>query len=110
MIGQDNKQVLVKHGSEYVRVHISRLIHCDNVDFNPVMKNQNESISTQINSDEQDVQSDDGHNYEVTATTSSTDEVSQSDNVPTTATTGNVCVQNDTDLHVINKQYLPKLK
>lgn len=42
VIGQENKQVLVKHGSEYVRVHTCRLIHTDNVNFKPTGDNQNQ--------------------------------------------------------------------
>ena len=52
MIGQESKHVLAKNGGEYVRVHISRLIYCTNVDFKPVMENQNESVNAQISSDE----------------------------------------------------------
>ena len=49
VIGQVNEQVLVKHGSGYVRVHTSRLIHTNNVNFKPVMHKQYEGDSQSDN-------------------------------------------------------------
>jgi hypothetical protein len=36
-------------GSEYVRVHISRLIHIDDVDVNPVMSSEDNTVEPLLN-------------------------------------------------------------
>jgi DNA-binding protein YbaB len=46
---EENKQLIVKHGSEYVRVHISRLIHIDDVDINPVMSSEDNTVEPLLN-------------------------------------------------------------
>ena len=44
VIGQGHKQVFVRHSSELVRVHSSRLIHVDNANFEKSLSS-NESIN-----------------------------------------------------------------
>mgnify|MGYP001795813812 CR=1 FL=1 len=45
VIGQDGKQILVKHGSTYVRVHSCRLTHAVECDQNEITDKSNHDIS-----------------------------------------------------------------
>ena len=46
LTGQDHKQVFVRHGIELVRVHSSRLIHFDNVNFEKSSSSNGNNVHT----------------------------------------------------------------
>ena len=115
VIGQENKQVLVKHGSEYVRVHISRLIHIDNVDFNPVMSSEDKKDSTQVLTEDTDCPSeeclpgtDNVSDKDHTDTTVCREDVLEAENVTNATRSNNV--ESQGDIETAEKQPLPKIK